>query len=72
MAALFYEELIALRLPATPALRVLKLSDGFICDPTSNCCSAATDAPERRYPTAWLPTERLARAWRAVTMGTPF
>ena len=72
MAALFYEELIALRLPATPALRVLKLSDGFICDPTSNRCAAATDTPERRYPTAWLPTERLARAWRAVTMGTPF
>ena len=78
MAALFYEELIALRLPATPggsqttALRPLKLSDGFVCEPSSNRCGAAEDAPERRYPTAWLPTERLAGAWRAVTMGTPF
>ena len=72
MAALFYEELIALRLPATPALRALKLSDGFVCDPTSNHCTAAADAPEQRYPTAWLPTESLARAWRAVTTGTSF
>ena len=61
MAALFYEELIALRLPTTPALRALKLSDGFVCDPTSNHCTAAADAPEQRYPTAWLPTESLAR-----------
>ena len=72
MAALFYQELIASRLPATPTLRTLKLSDGFVCDPTSNHCTAATDAPEQRYPTAWLPTESLARAWRAVTMGTSF
>ena len=71
MAALFYEELIALRRPATPALHALKLSDGFVCDPTANRCAAAADAPER-YPTAWLPTERLANAGRAVTTGTPF
>lgn len=72
MAALFYEELIALRLPATPTLRALKLSDGFVCDPSSNRCTEAANAPERRYPTAWLPTENLANAWRAVTTGAPF
>jgi len=72
MAALFYEELMALRLPATPVLRPLKLNDGFVCDPISNRCTGAEDAPERRYPTAWLPTENLANAWRAVTTGAPF
>ena len=75
MAALFYEELIALRLPdasGSPTLRALKLSDGFVCDPSSNRCTEAADVPERRYPTAWLPTENLANAWRAVTTGAPF
>jgi hypothetical protein len=28
--------------------------------------------PRRNYPTAWLPTERLAKAWRAILTETPF
>ena len=46
--------------------------DGFVCNPSSNRCTEAAEAPERRYPTAWLPTENPANAWRAVTTGTHF
>ena len=73
MAVMFYEDLLALRLPATNGeLRALELSDGILCDPKSNECVAAADAPETTYPTAWLPTDKLARAWKAVTTGAPF
>ena len=72
MAALFYEEVLALRLAAGGEPRALTLDDGFLCDPTSRECVAAADAPRTSYPTAWLPTEKLAEAWKAVTTGAPF
>lgn len=73
MAAMFYEEVLALRLPSAGSdLRTLKLNDGYLCDPMSNECVAAADAPQTTYPTAWLPTEKLAKAWKAVTTGAPF
>ncbi len=74
MAVMFYEDLLALRLAERneTVLRALKLGDGFFCDPASNQCKPAHDAPEQRTPTAWLPTEKLADAWRAVTTGEPF
>jgi hypothetical protein len=30
------------------------------------------DSKAPAYPVAWLPTERLARAWQAVITGKPF
>jgi dienelactone hydrolase len=75
MAVMFYEDLLELRLPAKTggtALQALKLGDGFFCDEASNQCVAAAEAPEQTTPTAWLPTEKLARAWKAVTTGAPF
>lgn len=71
MAAMFYEELLAARL-TDGGMRALELNDGILCDPTSNECVAAADAPETTYPTAWLPSRKLADAWRAVTTGAPF
>jgi pimeloyl-ACP methyl ester carboxylesterase len=77
MAAPFYEALLRLRVPSTPTatspnLKPLALAEGFLCDPKTNRCQAAAEAPARTYPTAWLPTEALARAWLAVTTGEPF
>jgi poly(3-hydroxybutyrate) depolymerase len=75
MAVMFYEDLLESRLPSKAdgtALRALKLADGFFCDPASNQCVAAAGAPEQSTPTSWLPTEKLAGAWRAVTTGAPF
>lgn len=75
MAVMFYEDLLGLRLPAESsgtALRPMKLAEGFFCDPASDQCVAAAEAPEQTTPTAWLPTEKLATAWKAVTTGAPF
>lgn len=73
LAVLFFEELLVLRLPAVAgSMRALDASQGFVCDPTSNACVPATEAPETTYPTAWLPTEGLAEAWKSVTAGAPF
>ena len=79
LAALFYEELIALRLPPETAaaneksrLRPLEYEEGFLGDPKSSTYSQAAGAVPTSYPTAWLPTERLARAWQAVVTGLPF
>ena len=47
----------------------MELNEGFICDPASNTCGPAAGAPERTHPTAWLPTEKLAEAWRAIHLG---
>jgi hypothetical protein len=30
------------------------------------------DGPAPNYPTSWLPTERVARAWQALLTGKPF
>jgi hypothetical protein len=69
MAAIFFEELLRL---TDGGARKLELADGFLCDPATTTCGPAANAPERRYPTAWLPSETLADAWRAVTTGAPF
>jgi dienelactone hydrolase len=71
MAAMFFEELLALRLTDN-GMRALELSEGFLCDPKTNTCGPAADAEAKRYPTAWLPSQELADAWRAVTTGAPF
>ena len=76
LAAIFYEELIDLRLPesseGSAPLLTLEDEDGFVGDPKTNRARPAAGAPQTTYPTAWLPTERLARAWEAVVSGKPF
>ncbi len=74
MAVLFYEDLLARRLPANgqSGLTPLDRASGFVCDPVSNRCEPEAGAPDRTYPTAWLPSETLTRAWLAVTTSKPF
>jgi len=78
MAAMFFEDLIDLRLPdeppvgAAPVLDPLDPDQGWVADPKTRAVVRAADAPETRYPTAWLPTERLANAWTSVVSGQPF
>ena len=70
MAAMFFDELIPLRLPETGSngtdsiiLKQLDIASGYIADPRTHVIQAARDAPETTYPTSWLPTETLAQAW---------
>jgi len=76
MAAMFFDELIPLRLPAagsqrddTPLLTPLNWDSGYIADPKSQTIHPAADAPRTTYPTSWLPTETLAQAWLELVGG---
>ena len=64
---MFFDELIPMRLPRTgedAGLRPLDRATGFIADAKSLTIQPAAEAPRTTYPTSWLPTETLARAWR--------
>ena len=70
MAAMFYDELIPLRLSEAgsrrndaPLLRPLDWASGYIADPKSKTIHPSAEAPQTTYPTSWLPTETLAQAW---------
>jgi poly(3-hydroxybutyrate) depolymerase len=79
VSLIFFEDILALRLgdPAAGAstaglLKPLTEKSGFLGDPKAKTFqpAAATGAPSG--PTAWLPTERVARAWQAMVTETPF
>ena len=79
MSLVFFDEVLPLRLgPAgsdasSPAgLRPLSEKSGFIGDPASKTIQAVEKSGVPNRPTAWLPTERAARAWLAVVTGNPF
>lgn len=79
LALRFFEDMLPLRLPERAwsgsepsALRSIPEKSGFLGDLKAKTFHALgnTDAPN--YPTAWLPTERVARAWVAMMTEKPF
>jgi len=71
LGAMFLADVMALRL-ASGALTPVDASAGFIGELTAATIQPAAGAAAPTAPTAWLPTERLARAWQAVVTGRPF
>jgi poly(3-hydroxybutyrate) depolymerase len=71
MAMAFYEDLLPLRLDDNGALRPLSAKAGFIGDLKAKTFQPQGDAPVPNYPTAWLPTERVARVWQAIVTEKP-
>jgi poly(3-hydroxybutyrate) depolymerase len=74
VAMVFFEDLLVLRLGgagASGAPRPLAEKDGFLGDLTSKTIRPAA-AGAGTGPTAWLPTERVARAWQAMVTAQPF
>jgi len=71
MGAMFFDDVLAMRL-GPRGLRPVEDGTGFIGDLDARTFQAVADAPAPTVPTAWLPTERIARAWQAVLRGTPF
>jgi poly(3-hydroxybutyrate) depolymerase len=67
MALIFFEELLPFRLP----LRPLAESSGFLGDLKVKTAQKQ-NGPAPNYPTAWLPTARVARAWEALVTEKPF
>lgn len=73
MSIAFFDDVLPMRLDSTSkALKALNERDGFIGDPHTKDVHAAGYGGLPTYPTAWLPTERVARAWKAVETETPF
>jgi dienelactone hydrolase len=72
MALLFFEDALPLRLGSSPgSLRPIPESSGFLGDLKAKTFQKQNGAAPN-YPTAWLPTERLARAWQALVTEKPF
>ncbi len=73
LAAMFFEDMLAARLPAAPGgtLRPLDEKSGLIGDLKSLTVGPIAEKPPAA-PTAWLPNARIAKAWQAVVTGKPF
>jgi len=82
MAIQFFDEMIPMRLPdrlssagegpgegGVPLLAPLDPNAGYIGDPKSLATRPADGAPPTTYPTSWLATETLARAWQRLVGG---
>jgi poly(3-hydroxybutyrate) depolymerase len=70
LAVMFFEDMLAARV-APDGLKPLNEKAGFVGDPKAMTIQPVGDkAPTS--PTAWLPDERMARAWQAVVSGKPF
>jgi len=79
VATVFYEDVLAMRLgePATASSAAAKLKPvaekgGFLGDLKAKTFQALGDGTVPNYPTAWLPTTRVARAWQAMVTERPF
>jgi hypothetical protein len=67
---MFFEDVLPLRVHRS--LTPIADKTGFIGDFTAKTFQPVADAPPPTVPTAWLPTARVARAWRAVLTEQPF
>jgi poly(3-hydroxybutyrate) depolymerase len=67
VALAFYEEILPLRLGAPGGgLQTLEAKTGFLGELKAKTFSPQGDMPTPTVPTAWLPTERVARAWEWI------
>ena len=74
VAMALFEDVLALRLdPAHPAvLKAVPDHSGFIGDIKQKTFQPIASAGTSTEGTAWLPTERVARAWQAMVTEKPF
>jgi pimeloyl-ACP methyl ester carboxylesterase len=72
LSMIFFEDVLPLRLSQTGALQPLATNSGFMGDPKSKDFHPVSAGAAPSYPNAWLPTERVARAWAAMLTERPF
>jgi dienelactone hydrolase len=70
----FFEDVMALRIDGThsAALKALTEKDGFLGDRKAATFAPAATLSAPNALAAWLPTERVARAWQAMLTSAPF
>jgi len=71
LGAMFFEDVLAMRMSGDQ-LQPVGDKLGFIGDLTAVTFQPVAGAAAPTVPTAWLPTERIARAWQAVVTAKPF
>ena len=71
LSEIYLDEVIPLRLPENPGdpLRPLDLHDGYLGDTDTHEITPYDEEKAKEKPHAWLPTQRTAKAWQAVTTG---
>lgn len=71
LGAMFFEDVLAIRLSGG-TLSAVPDKTGFIGDLKDATFQPIGAVKPPTVPTAWLPTERIARAWQAVVTAKPF
>ena len=62
----FFEDVLAARLDGSGGLKPMSESTGLMGDMKTKEFGPIPEKGGPNYPTSWLPTERVARAWRAM------
>jgi hypothetical protein len=71
VARVFFEDVLALRLDGSSGMKPVNDKNGFVGDLKSKTFQPSTIAASATERTAWLPTERVARAWVAMLTEKP-
>jgi hypothetical protein len=72
VAMILFEDLLSLRIPTSGnTLVALDEKSGFLGDLKARTVTPLGDGKVPNYPTAWLPTERIAKAWQAMVTEQP-
>jgi len=66
LSIVFFDDVLSLRLGDGTALKSLTEKSGFVGDYHAKSVAPLGDSKLPAYPTSWLPTDRVARAWQAV------
>jgi hypothetical protein len=67
---MFFEDVLSARVAAV--LQPMLEKDGFVADLKTKTFHRAGASAPLDHSTAWLPTERVARAWQAMETGETF
>jgi poly(3-hydroxybutyrate) depolymerase len=71
VAVVLFEDALALRLGDGPALKPMTESAGFLGDIKAKTFQALGESKVPNYPTAWLPTARVAERWQWLVTEKP-
>jgi len=66
LSIVFFDDVLASRLGNGTTLKPLTEKNGFVGDYHTKTVAPLGDSKLPAYPTSWLPTDRVARAWQAV------
>jgi poly(3-hydroxybutyrate) depolymerase len=72
VAMAFFDDILPMRVGgANGSLKPIAEKSGYIGDLKEKTFAPMGDSKAPGYPTAWLPTERVARAWQTMEMSKP-